>query len=95
MSNLDNKLKLVYAVIDLTNRCNQKCKYCYAEANTNINELSTEQWLELLTNLYNNGLRAVVLSGGEPFLHSGFLDILEFCSNFFITEINTNGQYIN
>jgi len=94
LRNLDNSLKLVYATIDITNRCNQYCLYCYAEANKFKIDMDGNKWIAILETLYKKGLRSVVISGGEPLLHPNFWKILDFCCEHFITEVNTNGQLI-
>jgi MoaA/NifB/PqqE/SkfB family radical SAM enzyme len=90
-----NKLKATRAEIELTNRCNLKCSYCYAEVNKSKIELSTEQWIEVLTGMWRHGLRAVLFSGGEPFIRNDILRLLEWSASKFIVEINSNGYYIN
>lgn len=83
------------AEIEVTNRCNLRCVYCYAEANRSKVELSTAQWIEILTGMHKNGLRAVLFSGGEPFMHRGFMDILAWAGDRMVIEINSNGRYIS
>jgi len=87
--------KLVNAEIEYTNRCNLKCKYCYAETNSGKQEISLEQWVKLLKSLYDQGLRSVTFSGGEPFFRKDFVKLLEHVHDLFIITINTNGVYIN
>ncbi len=89
-------LKLVKASIDLTYRCNLKCKYCYAKANEiNLEELSLNKWKDILNHAYKKGLRGLEITGGEPFLYKDILDFIDFVSDKFIFEINTNGFFIN
>ena len=95
LTDLSDQLKMVYAVIDLTNRCNQTCKYCYAESDSAPADLPASAWLRMLGERHRLGLRAVVLSGGEPLLHGGFWDVLAFCDGHFIVEVNTNAQLID
>lgn len=95
LEDLEEKLKMVHAVVDITNRCNLSCLYCYAESNSHIKELEGKGWIDLLKKHYNYGLRAVVLSGGEPLCHPDFWLIIDFCAEHFITELNTNGILIS
>jgi len=91
-----NILKMVKASVDLTYRCNLKCKYCYAKANDiSFEEIPVNKWIEILNHCYDKGLRALEITGGEPFLYKGILEFIDFISEKFIFEINTNGYYIN
>lgn len=87
-------LKATRAEIEVTNRCNMRCVYCYAEVNKSRVERNTEEWIEVLSGMYDHGLRAALFSGGEPFLHRGFMDILSWAAPRLVVEINTNGSYI-
>ena len=95
LTNPDKRLRYVRADIEVTNRCNLACLYCYAEVNKSTFELSLEEWKEILTPMHENGLRAVLFSGGEPFIRDDFVDLLKWSAGKFITEINTNGRYID
>jgi len=87
-------LKATRAEIEVTNRCNLHCSYCYAEANTSRTELSDAELLDLLQGMLRHGLRAVLFSGGEPFVRRGFLDLVEQAAQRLIVEVNTNGWFI-
>jgi MoaA/NifB/PqqE/SkfB family radical SAM enzyme len=88
-------LKAVRSEIEITNRCNLRCRYCYAEVNSSKLKLSLKDWASILERMIAHGLRAVLFSGGEPFLYEQFLDLVEWCADRLIVEINTNGSYIN
>lgn len=87
-------LKAVRAEIEITNRCNLRCRYCYAEVNRSKCELSFDDWKTTLNGMIKHGLRAVLFSGGEPFLYTRFLDLLGWAAQGLIIEINSNGYYI-
>ena len=78
------------AVLELTYRCNHKCKFCscpwYAPCNKYPigQELNLDQWKQVIIKLYNLGVQAFSISGGECLLKDGFPDILRF--------INEEGQ---
>lgn len=88
-------LKATRAEVEITNRCNLRCEYCYAEANRSKIELSTDEWLAILSGMYDHGLRVLLVSGGEPFLYKGIMEILAWASQRMIIEINSNGRYIS
>jgi pyruvate-formate lyase-activating enzyme len=87
-------LKVTRAEIEITNRCNLRCRYCYAEANHSKTELDAAKWKEILTALHRRGLRAALITGGEPFLHPEIMEVLSLASDLFIVDLNTNGTYI-
>jgi len=89
-------LKLLRAEIEITQKCNQKCFYCYAKSTSNCkDELSLNNWLEILHGLYKHGTRLLIFSGGEPFLYPDIIELLHSIYNDFIIEINTNGTLLN
>ena len=73
----DEFTKIVHADIELTRNCNLHCTYCYANSLINDSELPFNEWRVLLDNLYNQGLRAIVVSGGEPFIYHDFERFIE------------------
>lgn len=87
-------LKAVRAEIELTNRCNLRCRYCYAEVNRSKFELSLGDWTRILEGMIAHGLRAILFSGGEPFLHKQFLDLVRWSADRVIVEIKTNGSHV-
>jgi len=89
------QMKLVNAEIEITNRCNLNCAYCYAEANSGKKELSMEEWIRVLGSLHLTGLRSVTFSGGEPFCRKDFVDLLGEVHRKFIVSINTNGVLVD
>jgi len=72
------------AVLELTYRCNHKCKFCscpwYAPENTYHmgKELNLSQWQQAITRLYDHGVKAISISGGECLLKKELPDILRF-----------------
>jgi SynChlorMet cassette radical SAM/SPASM protein ScmE len=64
--------------IELTARCNLRCKYCYFFENENLDyiDLSTEEWIRFFDELGSIGVMKVFLSGGEPFFRPDLTEIL-------------------
>ncbi len=84
-----------HVTLELTNKCNFKCRYCYNNSSPANREEITSP-IKLLEELKENGVWSIELSGGEPFLHSSINDILEFAlENFGMIGILTNGTLIN
>ena len=82
------------ALIEVTQRCNLNCRFCFANAGTELDEPS----LAVINGWYKNVLAAsgpvnIQLSGGEPTLRNDLPEILamgrELGFNFI--QLNTNG----
>lgn len=65
--------------IELTARCNLRCRYCYFFNNPAVeyHDLPTEQWLRFFDELGSLGVMDVVLAGGEPFIRPDLPVLLE------------------
>lgn len=86
---------------ELTPVCNMDCKMCYVRlsqaAQEAIGPLSdASRWLKLAQEAKAAGMLYLLLTGGEPFLHPQFRQILEglHAMGFLIT-INSNGTMID
>lgn len=66
--------------IQITNRCNLKCKYCYMDANKNLLDLSFSRFEEIIKKFQVLGIRNVMLSGGEPCLHRDIVKMITYLS---------------
>ena len=89
------------ANIDLTNRCNLNCDFCFVNARAcgYVYEPSFDQIVEMLTLLRNERpvpTPAVQFSGGEPTLREDLLDIIRKAKElgFKQVQIATNGVKI-
>ena len=64
--------------IDLTNKCNLTCIHCLRDAGKPAeNELSTEEWLDVVDRFSDIHKGQVCFSGGEPLLHPGALEVIK------------------
>ncbi|MGC9469022.1 MAG: radical SAM protein, partial [Anaerolineae bacterium] len=65
--------------LELTFRCNLRCKHCYLDGvHDGIpgqEELTTEEWYDLLDQMADMGTLWLLMTGGEPFVRPDFLDI--------------------
>lgn len=86
---------------ELTPVCNMSCKMCYVRMTRQQQEAiaplhTAEEWLELAAEAKKQGLLYVLLTGGEPFLHPQFREILSGMHQMgFIISINSNGTMID
>lgn len=86
---------------ELTPVCNMNCKMCYVrmtrQQQESIASLRTAQeWLALAAEAKKQGMLYVLLTGGEPFLHPQFREILSGMHQMgFVISINSNGTMID
>ena len=61
--------KLLSLYYHITNRCNLRCKHCWVDADSSLeNELSLDEAKDVVLQAIPLGLHNVKLTGGEPFL---------------------------
>ena len=75
-----------HAILELTYDCNHQCRFCYCPWENTVkpeffyekqDELPLEGWKKVLAALEDIGVKNVGLSGGEPLLKEGFVDLLK------------------
>lgn len=88
------KIPLRY-FLELTYRCNLNCPYCYIGCDRNKNELSTEEWKNVIDQLPFYSIATLV--GGEPLLRKDFTEILAYTSKKIMNKVHvvSNGILIN
>lgn len=76
MINTSNEKNLF---VYLTNRCNLRCEHCYMySGEIEIDELSVQEWKDILLDFKESKGTNVTFSGGEITVYKGFKEILEF-----------------
>ena len=72
--------------------CNQKCVHCYAAGQVcaEEEELSTEQWKQIIDRCRDAGIPQLTFTGGEPTLREDLPELVEHAA-WFVTRLNTNG----
>jgi radical SAM protein with 4Fe4S-binding SPASM domain len=92
---LMNEGFLAAAMIELTFRCNEKCIHCFNprskyDAST---DLTTDEVLKLINDLYVAGIYDIAFTGGEVSLRDDFCTILNECRKLNLAfSVSTNGQ---
>lgn len=92
----ETKEKMLF--FEITNKCNLNCLHCYNSSGVKMeNELSLEQIKMIAHNFKNIGGNVVCISGGEPFAHKNFEEIVYiFIENGIENlRLGTNGLLIN
>lgn len=92
-----NNLKPRNIHVGITDRCNLKCLHCDIWKSGKRNELTCKQWMDILKRIKKwLGPFRLDVSGGEPFLRSDMLDIIDFCNkNEILIVITTNATMLN
>lgn len=97
---IDSKLygsKILFSTLfELTYRCNEKCIHCYAENDDSRRELTTEQAMAVIDNLFDANVAEITFSGGEAFIREDAIDIIEYAyEKGFLINIFSNGINLN
>ena len=72
--------------------CNQKCVHCYAAGQTlsDEEELSTEEWKQIIDKCREAGIPQITFTGGEPTMREDLMELIKH-ARWFISRLNTNG----
>lgn len=85
------------ATIEVTDKCNLRCKHCYLDASCERNNMITYEQFERLVEIFKkNHVLNLELTGGELFVNPDAYKILELAFKRFSTvAILTNGTIMN
>jgi radical SAM protein with 4Fe4S-binding SPASM domain len=93
------KLVPLQACLELTYLCNLRCKHCYIDLplrQRTSDELSVQEWCDILDQLFKAGTLSLLLTGGEIFTRSDLFDIaFEAKRKKFLLLLTTNGTLID
>jgi|GEM_PF-3501539 len=87
--------------IEITNKCFRHCSYCAYESGPSPrigqeHELSTEQWMEVLSELERDGVMALEFTGGDPFVRHDAIELLQYASKLgLLLWINSDLSILN
>lgn len=92
---------ITYLRISVTDLCNLRCKYCMPERGVkslcHSDILSIEEIVEIVKVASKNGIKKIRLTGGEPLVRRGFINLCKQISEINEIEdiaITTNGVYL-
>jgi len=83
--------------LEITSRCNLRCRYCYFFDNPEVTyqDLPTGKWLEFIEELGQCSVMNVCLAGGEPFIREDLRELIEaIIQNRMRFSILSNGTLI-
>lgn len=81
-------------VWNITNQCNMACPHCYSAAKYKkpVDDLTESQARRVVDRLAEDGVRILIVSGGEPLLRPDVFDILEYATKCGLScQLSTNG----
>lgn len=82
------------AGIEITNKCNFNCAYCYNEKHGN-QDMKVKDFNKIISILETAGVFSISISGGEPLCHDKFKDICRIIKKSKLnTALMTNGYFI-
>lgn len=85
-------------MLEITARCNLRCRYCYFFNNPAMvyRDISTEEWLKFIDELGSLGVMRVTLAGGEPFIREDLPELIAgIVRNRMRFSLLSNGGLIN
>ena len=92
---------ITYLRISVTDLCNLRCKYCMPESGVeslcHSDILSIAEIVEIVKVASKNGIKKIRLTGGEPLVRRGFINLCKQISEINEIEdiaITTNGVYL-
>ncbi len=80
----------------ITRKCNLNCMHCgFNAGEERIRELTLDEIIEVVNELYYLNCKKIQITGGEPLLREDVFDIINYTSSLGIdTQILSNGFYI-
>jgi pyrroloquinoline quinone biosynthesis protein E len=82
--------------LEITNKCNNRCVWCYASNRYEKGDLSKEEFINVIKYLADNGVFEITFSGGEPTLNKALPELIKYANNLgLITHLITNGTLLS
>ncbi len=82
-------------ILELTYRCNLTCPFCYLGHERNLNELTKEEWINIINQIPRYAF--ISFLGGEVFIRDDIFDLLKYASKHVFGKINifSNGTLLD
>ena len=79
-----------------TSSCNLNCAHCFSKSDSSPFEMTFEEKIHMLDQMYELGVNEILIGGGEPFTKRDFPDFVEAClARDIVTKVFTNGLLLN
>lgn len=91
------KFKNIFASLNVTDRCNFRCIMCSQwRRDTKKEELSSQEWKDIISQLKTAGINEINFTGGEPLLREDIYELIRHASSLRMTcGITTNGYLLD
>ncbi len=78
----DHNSKISKVFLDITNKCNIRCRHCFTDAknNSDIKELNTDDVKKIMNELVKLNVNRLALGGGEPLVRSDIYELIRYGS---------------
>lgn len=88
--------RLLSMEIEFNQSCNFRCIYCYAsDSHNRRNELSKEEFIDVIHQARDLGARKIIILGGEPMLYPHIMEMIRYIRSLDLEiELFTNGTNI-
>jgi len=85
--------KTVMGLIDVTDKCNLNCPYCFANSGKGKTDPTRQEIINMLWKLKETGCIAVQYTGGEPLIREDIVELVSLAKDIGFThmQIATNG----
>lgn len=94
-----NEIVLSFVWLELTEGCNLHCVHCYEGSHhvRSPHELSTEQWMRVIDDIFSNGCKRIQITGGECLLRADLTEIISYAYDVGIKDITvfTNASLLS
>ena len=87
-------LRATAAWLNPTDNCNMRCIMCNQWRVTKTDELTTQEWKDVLGQLKEAGIEKVGLNGGEPLLRKDIVDIVAHISSLGLSPALITSGYL-
>jgi uncharacterized Fe-S cluster-containing radical SAM superfamily protein len=71
--------------IEITRACNERCVHCYIPHEDKVSYIEPDLFYSVLNQCRKMNLIHLTISGGEPLMHTHFIDFLDKCNEYNIS----------
>ena len=91
LTKIFHKTRPIIVHLNVTNRCNLKCNFCYNQGNT-APDMTRLEYIKIIDRLATSGAVKVTLVGGEPFLREDLCFLVQYAKKHIrYVFLTTNG----
>jgi radical SAM protein with 4Fe4S-binding SPASM domain len=84
------------ATLEVSYACNLRCIHCYVDHRVHDGEMSLAEWKDVLDQLADAGTLYLLLTGGEPYSRSDFMELARYAKHKgFVLMLLTNGTLLD